>query len=83
MFLQSRGWTFVSMHERAGDCDVPRDYADDPALGAWVHEQRERKRKGQLPDDKVEKLEELGFQFRSAQEILWDEQFERLEAYKQ
>ena len=28
-----------------GDCNVPRDWAEDPRLGSWVHQQRVCKRK--------------------------------------
>ena len=35
-----------------GDVNVPRDYPEDPKLGAWVSEQRDRGRKGALPKDR-------------------------------
>lgn len=41
-----------SYKESHGDCNVPRDWAENPKLGAWVHEQRERHRKGNLPKDR-------------------------------
>lgn len=65
-----------------GDCEVPRDYPEDPSLCGWVNEQRERFKKGQLPEDRVQKLARLAFQWRTQADISWDEQFEKLVAYR-
>ena len=35
-----------------GNCSVPRDWQEDPKLGSWVHEQRDRQRKGTLSKDR-------------------------------
>ena len=68
--------------EANGDCDVPRDFPDDPSLGSWVHDQRDRHRKGSLAEERMQKLDRLGFQWRTQADITWDEQFARLEAYR-
>uniref|UniRef100_A0A061R109 Helicase n=1 Tax=Tetraselmis sp. GSL018 TaxID=582737 RepID=A0A061R109_9CHLO len=67
--------------ERFGNCEVPRDYPADPTLSSWVNEQRDRCRKGQLLEDRMAKLSELGFQWKTQAELVWDDQFERLQAY--
>jgi hypothetical protein len=41
-----------------GHCIVPQKY---PQLGGWVKRQRERKKKGQLSDDRAALLEKIGF----------------------
>lgn len=41
-----------------GDCRVPFNEGE---LGWWVNTQRQRKRKGQLPKEREEKLNEIGF----------------------
>ena len=53
---------------RHGDCSVPQGWAEDPSLGRWVRDQRQRKRaldrgepsKG-MTTARVAKLEALGF----------------------
>ena len=48
--LPAAGWevqlTKLQVYKREhGDCNVPRDWAEDPALGSWVMTQRNCKRK--------------------------------------
>mmetsp|Transcript_23009 Transcript_23009/g.47800 ORF Transcript_23009/g.47800 Transcript_23009/m.47800 type:complete len:321 (+) Transcript_23009:156-1118(+) len=46
-----------------GHCNVPYRYSIDPTLGRWVQNQREFRKKRTLRKDRVERLEELGFQW--------------------
>jgi hypothetical protein len=51
-----------------GNCNVPRHYAADSSLGIWVSNQRRKysqmkKGKGNMDAYRVEKLEELGFEW--------------------
>ena len=66
------GRTFVSWEERFkelqayqrkhSNCDVPRgEKSPNPELGSWVDNQRSRK--GMLSDDRVERLNQLGFKW--------------------
>ena len=52
--------------KRFGHCNVETKWEEDPALSGWVSAQRNRKSRGVLNDDKVIRLEELGF--------IWDYQ---------
>ena len=51
---------------RFGHCNVETKWEEDPTLGGWVSAQRTRKNKGVLGDDRISRLEELGF--------IWDYQ---------
>jgi outer membrane biosynthesis protein TonB len=51
----------LQYQKKNGDCLVPAHYKSDPALGNWVHCQRQLKRTGELRDDRFAKLESIGF----------------------
>jgi hypothetical protein len=60
---------------RHGDCNVPKRWAEDRQLGAWVSTQRTRKRKlhggepgGNMPAARAAKLEALGFEWDQKQQ---------------
>ena len=63
-----------------GNCCVPRFWPADPALGAWVHQQRHFKSTQHLKQDRIEALESLHFVWdvRAAQ---WDEHLASLQDY--
>jgi Helicase associated domain len=42
-----------------GDCNVPAQYKEKPALGRWVNVQRTTKKKGRLTDYKIKRLEKI------------------------
>jgi hypothetical protein len=48
-----------------GDCRVPRDFAtvEGSMLGNWVHDQRNKFKKGQFIDDRINLLSDLQFDF--------------------
>jgi hypothetical protein len=71
---------YKAMH---GDCNVPREYPEDPTLGAWVHEQRERYKQSTLPKERVAALSEAGFVWESQNDIIWREKYARLVAYRE
>ena len=54
-----------------GDCNVPRNWAEDPTLGIWVKDQRQSKKKLDRGDPRARftaaraaKLDKLGFAWR-------------------
>jgi superfamily II DNA or RNA helicase len=51
---------------RFGHCNVETKWEEDPSLSGWVSAQRTRKSRDVLNDDKILRLEELGF--------IWDYQ---------
>ena len=44
-----------------GHCNVPYRYGKDPQLGRWVQNQREFKKRNTLSDERMTRLQELGF----------------------
>jgi len=44
-----------------GDCKVPRKWPDNLKLGEWVGGQRKSRMKERVSDDRIRRLDELGF----------------------
>ncbi len=53
----------VAFKENQGHCRVPRKWSENPELGAWVGTQRQAFRKGELSEERVARLEALGFEW--------------------
>jgi hypothetical protein len=55
----------VSYYNNNGDCRVPRDFAtvEESMLGNWVHDQRNKFKKGKLTDDRINLHSDLQFDF--------------------
>ena len=70
----------VAYKDLVGDCNVPREYAKDKALGEWVKNQRSVSKT--LPKERRAQLEDIGFIFSSTQldrsKKIWDANYERL-----
>jgi hypothetical protein len=78
----------VRWKEAHGHCNVPQS---DPNLGKWVKMQRDyynntaagkKQRKGSLTQDKIDKLEAIGFEWRLLKMVGWDKRFEELCEWK-
>ena len=71
-----------------GHCNVPHKYDKSPKLGSSVSTQRtqysmlKRGKKSTISDEKVEKLEELGFQWKSINLGTWEDKFTELREFK-
>jgi len=52
-----------------GHCHVPITYDVNPSLGAWAFSQQMAYKRNKLPEDRVEKLNELGFSFGPKKDI--------------
>ena len=68
--------------QKHGDCNVPREWPDNPKLGKWCAHQRTAYQNGKLPEDRVTRLVELGFAWNSL-DAVWEDMFTALRAYKQ
>lgn len=84
---------WVQMYEKLtafqkenGHCNVQRTYAPDPPLGYWVKAQRDNYSRTTLSDERIEKLQSIGFiwntKLQPAREK-WNKMYVQLEAYKQ
>jgi hypothetical protein len=77
-----------------GDCNVPQNWAEDPALGRWVQTQRANKRKldrgepsERMTAERAARLMALGLVWdppirNQPNEVKWEAQLARLVAYK-
>lgn len=72
-------------HEQHGNCRVPFEYHENPALASWVVEQRrtyKQSARDGMPQDRINQLEELGFEW-NVQYAKWWDQFNELKRYHQ
>jgi hypothetical protein len=53
----------VHYKKEHGDCNVPQGWPENRKLATWVTTQRQRAKKGRMPDDQRQRLEEIGFGF--------------------
>lgn len=71
----------MKFKESRGDCDVPANYVDDPALGRWVAVQRFRRKVKRLTDLQVERLDKVGFIWAPGDRA-WERGLEMLQDFK-
>lgn len=63
---------------------VPIHWKEDPALGSWVKNQRRCFLQQKMPKERLEKLEEIGFEFVVEPEgITWERGVKDLKEYKE
>lgn len=60
---------------------VPSDWKEDPKLGRWVVSQRHEKLNGLLEEDKLKRLEKLGFDW-DPKGTVWNERYKELQSYR-
>ena len=63
-----------------GDCKVPRSHK---ALGIWVNNMRSNRRKNQIPQDRIAKLDKIGFHWGKGypEPVTWDDRYGELKTY--
>jgi superfamily II DNA or RNA helicase len=64
-----------------GHCNVPYDWPDNPELRTWVGEQRKKKKRNQLREERIYRLEQLGFVWDTL-DAAWEEKFSELKVFK-
>jgi hypothetical protein len=73
----------VEFKEAHGHCNVPQRYAANVELGRWVKDQRTFKVKGKISQERIELLEEIGFQWKiKCHDDFWEKMCADLSAYK-
>ena len=75
----------VKFKEENGHCNVPNRYDKNPSLGSWVSKQRQDYKKKGLTQDRIDKLNAIGFDWnRDMQwDIQWDNKFAELVKFKE
>jgi hypothetical protein len=66
--------------EEHGDAMVPAEYDEDPSFGSWISRQRRIHSDGELPEHRIQALEEVGFSWDLHQDT-WNRFYEQLRAF--
>jgi len=53
----------VAFKKDKGHCRVPQGWSGNPQLATWVSNQRQVFRKGELSEERVARLNDLGFEW--------------------
>jgi predicted helicase len=72
----------VAYKECFGHCNVPDSWFENPKLGNWVHNQRAFRKKRQLSEDRIQRLDEIGLVWDS-RDVSWEEMFAALAIYRE
>lgn len=64
-----------------GNCRVPQKYALQPKLGRWVEVQKASRKNGVLDNNRIKRLDEIGFDW-DPFKARWEELFGELLAYR-
>jgi hypothetical protein len=73
--------SLMAYKAKYGHCNVPPKMAEWPKLGVWVSSQRTLAMRGRLEEERIEKLNELGFSW-NQKEAYWEENFSTLLEFK-
>ncbi|MGI8967035.1 MAG: helicase associated domain-containing protein, partial [Limisphaerales bacterium] len=73
--------TLLEYKRQHGDCNVPNRYRENPKLSAWLNTQRLFKNKGKLTEDRIRRLDQIGFVW-NPRDALWEEMFGALLDYE-
>lgn len=77
---EERFGELVAYKNRFGDCAVPTRWKQNRRLATWVVGQRQARKLGELPKEKIERLERLGFDW-NPNDLVWDENFAKLASF--
>jgi len=78
---ESRYCELIEYRECHGHYNVPDSWPENLRLARWVMTQRQMFRKGKLSQNRVQRLEAIGFIW-CRQEHAWNEMYRRLVQYK-
>jgi len=75
----------IKFKERFGHLKVTQRWKEDPTFGKWVYRQRQNYKQGILSAEKIEKLNNIGFELSEQiiPDVIWEKYFEELKKYKQ
>ncbi|EDN70824.1 helicase domain protein [Beggiatoa sp. PS] len=71
----------IKYKKENGDCNVPQRDVNNKRLGRWVRTQRKAKQDGKLSQERIQRLETLGFIWDTL-ETSWEQMFKSLVQYK-
>jgi superfamily II DNA or RNA helicase len=53
----------ASFKDQHKNCDIPRNWSENPKLENWVATQRNSRQTGSLKEDRIKRLDEIGFEW--------------------
>ena len=65
-----------------GNANVPQNWSENPTLGSWVCAQRSRFKERNLSDERIRRLNEIGFIWDYRLKTTWDEMYAALVAFQ-
>ena len=71
----------VEYYKIHGHCNVPQQWPANPQLGHWVQVQRRFRKLDRLPENRIQKLSEIGFEW-EIHAANWEQRLEELVAFK-
>jgi hypothetical protein len=74
-----------AFRKKHGHCNVPTNYAPNPALGHWVVNVRCARRRGRLAEERIRRLDALAFAWegRPAVPVAWKQRIDELRAFQE
>jgi hypothetical protein len=75
-------YQLVQYQKEFGNALVPQRYEKNPSLGIWVSTQRQEYKAGRLSDERIQKLNDIGFDW-DPLESRWQEFYSQLVQYKE
>jgi len=73
----------ISYKNKKGNCNVPSTYKKNLPLAKWVENQRMFFRQNRVSEERIQLLQEIGFEFGASKEDKWDLHLQELVQYKQ
>ena len=71
----------VSYKAKYGDCNVPSNWSENRFLATWCHSQRSHKRRSTLSEERIQRLDLIGFDWNPF-ESEWEKHISELRRYK-
>jgi hypothetical protein len=71
----------VEFKRKKGHCNVPQKWPENYKLADWVHNQRKFREQGKLAEERIQRLNEVGFMWDHF-EATWEEMFTALVEFK-
>jgi hypothetical protein len=79
---EDRFTELVAYQAKYGHCNVPAEWSENPRLASWVYHQRQRRKLSTLTQDRLERLDKIGFVWTTTAEQAWEAKFAALVDYQ-
>jgi len=85
-FWENMAADLQKFKELNGHCNVPQNYTKNEQLGTWVGQQRQNYKKDRLSKERINRLNQLGFVWKTKDYVKprpWNEWFSDLQKFKE